>query len=352
MIDLKLVALNEYDSFGFKMMQLQWRNNGKVVDAKPVMSGSGYAQRQKFIFPTADWSGSGNPIPEGVYNFGRVERGNFGPGLGNIWVDLIVQKAFHANNRSAFGLHDDENRATSRGSAGCVVTRSKSDLEHIVKWLESDAKPIQLVVDWELGFLKSRGYVDPTPSVIVTPAPKPTLKRLKIMLERGHGAYPGGWEPGALAHGVNEYDLNGIAVEACRAELVKAGFDVSVNDSGESLHQIGTLAKGFDAFVSFHHNAFNGSAQGSETLILQGNASKADIGLAMAIQAELVKDLGFPNRGVKEQSLGVLRGAESTDVKACCLVEGYFMDALTSGHKGMSHKYGLAVAKGILKWAS
>lgn len=155
---MKLWWPGNYDSSGFKQMRLELINGEKRVDAMNVYSGGASRQKEAFVHPTKDWPKSVRPIHEGVFNIGPVERGNWGPGIGSIWISLDAQSGYRPNKRSAFGFHDDHNRTTARGSLGCVVFYKRSELLRVVKWVESYAKPVELVVDWGTGYLKERGY--------------------------------------------------------------------------------------------------------------------------------------------------------------------------------------------------
>lgn len=178
-IDLKLTWPGEYDANGWKKLRLELRNNGKVVDAKSVYSGTRGRQKENFILPRHDTPGSGRPLPEGIYDIGAISRGGKNaPGVGDIWIPVDVFDSYKANHRSAFGFHDDANRSTARGSLGCIVFYSRSDLLYVMRWLEAEASPAHLVVDWKLGFLEERGYVDPTTGqtkpILGKPDKKPT----------------------------------------------------------------------------------------------------------------------------------------------------------------------------------
>lgn len=195
--------------------------------------------------------------------------------------------------------------------------------------------------------------------VINLDAPNPPMKQTTsvkiwqkkgVLLERGHGPNPKGFEPGAVAHGVTEYELNGIAVEAARNYLTKQGIPCEVTDSGSSLHEIGRLAQGYDVFVSVHHNAFNAKAQGVECLYHNASGDPADKQLAELIAQNLFKSLGYSNRGAKPQALGVLSGAETTDTRASVLAECYFMDAVPTGQRDNSRLAGLAIGQAVEKW--
>jgi N-acetylmuramoyl-L-alanine amidase len=175
-------------------------------------------------------------------------------------------------------------------------------------------------------------------------------KKKGVLLERGHGPNPKGFEPGAVAHGKDEYTLNGIACEAARNYLVKLGIPCTITDSGSTLHSIGKLAQGYDVFCSIHHNAFNGSTQGVECLYHNKLGDPADKELAELIASQLQFALGYSNRGAKPQALGVLSGAETTDVRASVLAECYFMDAVRSSHEQYSRFAGEAIGKAIESW--
>jgi len=187
--------------------------------------------------------------------------------------------------------------------------------------------------------------------VVKAPVVSKIWRMKGVMLERGHGPSPSGWEPGAVSHGRQEYELNGIACEAARGVLVKAGIPVVINDSGSSLHEIGRFSQDYDAFVSIHHNAFNGTAQGAECLYHNRLWETADVQLAKLIADSLSSTLSIANRGAKPQALGVLSGSEATNTRASVLAECYFMDAAVAGKQDtMSRKAGEAIAAGIIAW--
>lgn len=156
---LKLTWPGDYRS-GFKCLQLDLMNKNQRVDRVTALSGFANVQYENFIQPKFDESGSGRPIPEGIYRIGRPEYNpeSWGSGLGYWWSDLIALPEFRLNNRGAFGIHDDFNRAYAKGSAGCVVTYTSEDFARVVKWLNMRARPTELVVDWKLGVLALQGH--------------------------------------------------------------------------------------------------------------------------------------------------------------------------------------------------
>lgn len=155
------------------------------------------------------------------------------------------------------------------------------------------------------------------------------LEGFRVCLEAGHGYHEDNvYDPGAVAHGFEEHKLNVAQVEHVAKLLEAEGCKVTKvicrQGSGLSLGKRGLQAAGHDLFLSFHHNAANGKAQGTEVLMhLQGTLS--DAGFATALSKRIANHLGYFDRGMKKQSLGVLRLVPK-DVKAAVLVESYFMD--------------------------
>lgn len=147
-----------YDPQGGRILRLSLMNGDRTVDKIAVCSGQSYAQ--EFIDPRNDYSGSMRPAPEGIYDIGAIDDLGHDPGssdgFGRYFVPIVQRSA--PNNRSAFGLHEDRNRSTSPGSAGCLSPYNSSDMAKIISWLKSTAKPQYLVVDWGLGYLKSIGF--------------------------------------------------------------------------------------------------------------------------------------------------------------------------------------------------
>lgn len=155
------------------------------------------------------------------------------------------------------------------------------------------------------------------------------LEGFRVCLEAGHGYHDTmEYDPGAVAHGFEEHKLNAAQVEHVAKLLEADGCKVTKvicrAGNGLALSKRGLQAAGHDLFLSFHHNAANGKAQGTEVLMhLQGTLS--DAGFATALSKRVANALGYFDRGMKKQSLGVLRQVPK-EVKAAVLVESYFMD--------------------------
>ena len=164
-VQLEFSWTGNYHTSGFRIFQLTLTNNGNVIDKVAVLSGDLSSQRESFIRPEDDWSGSLRCLPEGVYSLGRIEDSklmraseSWGAGVGRYWIGLEILPQYQANNRSAFGIHADANAAYSPGSAGCICPFDNSGLERILSWMRAQTRPMQLVCDLKTGFLDDRGY--------------------------------------------------------------------------------------------------------------------------------------------------------------------------------------------------
>ena len=213
----------------------------------------------------------------------------------------------------------------------------------------------------------NRPAPQPTPSPTrPNPSPSGSLSGVRIAFDVGHGQTTSSWDPGATnsRNGVREYDLNLLVGQTAKRHLEAMGATVSLfyyppGAQRLSLSSKGRRGAGHHIFVSLHHNAFNGSAQGTETLIHTGGSSQ-DQRLATYIQNAMMPRIwgtstGRMNRGVKRQGLGVLRGVPSS-VRACCLVEGFFVDPSNitrSVANDMATREAAGVAEGIARyWAN
>jgi len=182
------------------------------------------------------------------------------------------------------------------------------------------------------------------------------LEGFRVCLEAGHGYHDTmQYDPGAVAHGYDEHKLNVAQVNRVAKLLEAEGCSVTKvicrAGNGLALSKRGLQSAEHDLFLSFHHNAANGKAQGTEVLMhLMGTLS--DAGFAAALSKRIANALGYFDRGMKKQSLGVLRTVPK-DVKAAVLVESYFMDnqALAGTDlEALSLKAADAAAEGIAEY--
>lgn len=175
---------------------------------------------------------------------------------------------------------------------------------------------------------------------------------MKVFLGVGHG----GSDPGAVANGVKEKDLNLSIALACKEMLTKHGVTVKMSRSKDENDPIGDEVKECNAFapdlaVDIHNNA--GGGDGGEVFYHHGGG-KGRV-LAENILAEIVK-VGQNSRGAK-----IRKNSNGKDYYAfirntscpAVIVECAFVDNATDlqilATESDRQAMGVAIAKGILK---
>jgi hypothetical protein len=143
------------DARGLELLWLDRVKNGIVLSSLWAVSG---APGHQFFRASKDSiSGSMEPLPEGRYRLGGLDWANgegnysasFAPGLGAVWVGLEYE-APGGTDRTAIGIHLDQNAKISPGTAGCVGLLTPADEKTFVGWIKAD-NPRHLFVDWGLG---------------------------------------------------------------------------------------------------------------------------------------------------------------------------------------------------------
>lgn len=177
---------------------------------------------------------------------------------------------------------------------------------------------------------------------------------IKVLLEVGHGRMSSGqFDPGAVnTFGIREYDLNWILCNSARSLFAQFSVHCDVTDANLGNFRNGLLRKGYDVFVSVHHNSFNNQAQGSEVIIHDSLAESQDFDLGAKLSRAFSDEFGIRDRGVKKRNLAVLRGAEIAEEDkrlASVLIEPYFMDSISYGgsHQNWSYRAGRVLARTI-----
>lgn len=205
---------------------------------------------------------------------------------------------------------------------------------------------------------------------ILSPKTRKTVK--VVLLDPGHG----GSHPGAMYQGKKEKDYVFLIAKETQRLLQQKGLKVVMTRSGDQT--LGLSARSnmsartkADLFVSIHHNAASSSsAKGAEVFTTTpagaqstnpdrsgsrsrttGNSNDAyNVLLAYQIQQELTRQIGFEDRGVRRDRLGVL---VSNPVPAV-LVEAGFMtnreDQKRIFVKSERDKVARAIADGILNY--
>ncbi|GMH34833.1 hypothetical protein BSKO_02694 [Bryopsis sp. KO-2023] len=151
------------------------------------------------------------------------------------------------------------------------------------------------------------------------------LGSASIMVDAGHG----GSDPGAVANGIEEKDLNLATARLVRKFLERKGYTVSMTRDSDVFVPLSERAamanrEGSDLFVSIHYNSASSAGHGTEVLVyptvIYGLAGQC----ASDVLDEVVAATGFRDRGVKPRGdLAVLRETSM----AAILVEGGFISS-------------------------
>lgn len=169
----------------------------------------------------------------------------------------------------------------------------------------------------------------------------------KVFLSAGHG----GSDPGAVAYGMKEKDLNLAIMLACNEELVRHGIETVLSRTKDENDPVGqevaeANASGAYLAVSFHINA--GKGDGFEAFYWSTSAA----GKKLAQLAEkYIKELGQNSRGIKTGNhLYFIKNTKMVAV----LFESFFIDNDNDNNIGDTQAelkaLGVAYAKAILEY--
>ena len=171
----------------------------------------------------------------------------------------------------------------------------------------------------------------------------------KVFLSAGNG----GTDPGAVANGLKEKDINLQTLLACKSELERHGVTVVCSRTKDENDRLAeeikeANASKADVAVSFHANA--GGGDGFEVYYYSTNAN--DKKLAQLCE-KYVNALGQNSRKPALKSGNHLGWCKNTKMTSC-LVESFFLDNAkdkTIGDTVAEQKsFGVAYAKAILEY--
>lgn len=174
----------------------------------------------------------------------------------------------------------------------------------------------------------------------------------KVFLGVGHG----GKDPGAVANGFEEADLNLAIALACQAELVRHGVSVLLSRTKDETEELSERIKECNAFKpdlagDIHNNA--GGGDGAEVFHHHGGGTGKT--LANNILAEVVK-IGQNSRGTKVKKnssgkdyFGFIRETVCPAVIVECAFVDNKKDIQIIDTAAEQKAMGVAIAKGFLK---
>lgn len=174
----------------------------------------------------------------------------------------------------------------------------------------------------------------------------------KVFLGVGHG----GKDPGAVANGLKEKDLNLTIAMACQEELARHGVSVLMSRTSDATEDLNDRIKECNAFkpdlaLDIHNNA--GGGDGAEVFHHYGGGKGKT--LAVNILDEVVK-IGQNSRGVKTKKnssgkdyFGFIRETAAPAVIVECAFVDNKKDIQIIDTVAEQNAMGVAIAKGILK---
>lgn len=174
----------------------------------------------------------------------------------------------------------------------------------------------------------------------------------KVFIGVGHG----GKDPGAVANGLKEKDLNLSVALACQAELARHGVAVLMSRTKDESEELSERIKECNAYdpelaLDIHCNA--GGGDGAEVFHHYGGGKGKT--LANNILAEVVA-IGQNSRGAKtklnssgKDYYGFIRQTEADAVIVECAFIDNSTDVKIIDTADEQKKMGVAIAKGVLK---
>lgn len=169
----------------------------------------------------------------------------------------------------------------------------------------------------------------------------------KVFLSAGHG----GSDPGAVAYGMKEKDINLNILLACNEVLVRHGVMTILSRTKDEYDPVSQEVKeanasGADIAVSFHTNAGKGDGSESFSLSYFGNGRK----LALLCEKH-VKDIGQNSRGAKvRKDLYFLKNTTMSAVLCECAFVDHDTDNNIIDTVPEQKAFGIAYAKAILEY--
>ena len=153
------------------------------------------------------------------------------------------------------------------------------------------------------------------------------LEGIKILLDAGHSKSRRG-ASGLPPDRPDEWEHNVYACVTMKPILEQAGAVCHYEDPDpDNLVYMGKLAKGFNLAIYSHHNAFDkdGVDEG-HSIYIHPNASTRAKRFAELATRNISEAIGAYNRGVKEKTFTVLKGAFDVGCPIAVLPEYYFID--------------------------
>lgn len=144
---MRLSLTNQFTATGERILNLEMVVDGTVLDR--VQAVSGKPSVQNFRLGRDSRSGSREPLPQGVYQVGAVDRnGGLPYAMGDTFIPLTPM---FATARSGIGIHRDSDRHIKGGSGtiGCLGVLTQESINKVADFVNT--YPVKtLTVDYGL----------------------------------------------------------------------------------------------------------------------------------------------------------------------------------------------------------
>lgn len=144
---LRLTPTKQKTATGERLLNLDLIINGKVV--QQIQAVSGKPDVQNFRLGQNSKAGSREPLPQGIYRIGTVDRGAGLPfAMGDTFIPVTP---LFATARSGIGIHRDADRHLpgGAGTIGCLGILNQQGIRDVAHFVTT-YRPKTLIVDYGL----------------------------------------------------------------------------------------------------------------------------------------------------------------------------------------------------------
>ncbi|MGI0485611.1 hypothetical protein ACN4EK_09265 [Pantanalinema rosaneae CENA516] len=142
---LRVTLSSDLTETGERLLNLDLVVNGQVKQRLQAVSGK--ADVQHFRLGQASRANSREPLPQGMYTIGQVDRaGGLPQAMGDTFIPLAPQ---FATGRSGLGIHLDADRPIGPGTIGCLALLTQADIDTVARFV-SGYNVRTLIVDYGL----------------------------------------------------------------------------------------------------------------------------------------------------------------------------------------------------------
>lgn len=142
---LRVTLSPEQTETGERLLNLDLVVNGQVKQRLQAVSGK--ADVQNFRIGQFSRANSREPLPQGIYALGQVDRaGGLPRAMGDTFIPLAPQ---FSTGRSGLGIHQDADRPVGPGTIGCLALLTQADIDTVARFV-SAYNVRTLIVDYGL----------------------------------------------------------------------------------------------------------------------------------------------------------------------------------------------------------